>query len=101
MVTRPSMRASGPPGQLCTPRAKAILARVRTVDSQFRRTVEVNSMHPGLVHTPLSEGVTKEFMARIPMLRGASPAEIANFIVFLISDESSYATAAEFVVDGG
>jgi 3alpha(or 20beta)-hydroxysteroid dehydrogenase len=66
-----------------------------------RHNIRVNSIHPGLVHTPLSEGVTEEFMAPIPMRRGASPAEIAAFMVFLVSDESSYATGAEFVVDGG
>ena len=66
-----------------------------------RYNIRVNSIHPGLVHTPLSEGVTKEFMAPIPMRRGASPAEIASFVLFLVSDESSYATASEFVVDGG
>jgi 3alpha(or 20beta)-hydroxysteroid dehydrogenase len=66
-----------------------------------RYKIRVNSIHPGLVHTPLSEGVTEEFMAPIPMRRGASPAEIATFVVFLVSDESSYATGAEFVVDGG
>jgi 3alpha(or 20beta)-hydroxysteroid dehydrogenase len=66
-----------------------------------RYKIRVNSIHPGLVHTPLSEGVTEEFMAPIPMRRGASPVEIATFVVFLVSDESSYATGAEFVVDGG
>ena len=66
-----------------------------------RYNIRVNSIHPGLVHTPLSQGVTEEFMAPIPMRRGASPAEIATFVVFLVSDESSYATGAEFVVDGG
>ena len=63
--------------------------------------IRVNSIHPGLVHTPMSRGVTEDFMAPIPMRRGAAPAEIANFVVFLVSDESSYATGAEFVVDGG
>lgn len=66
-----------------------------------RYNIRVNSIHPGLVHTPLSQGVTEEFMAPIPMRRGASPAEISTFVVFLVSDESSYATGAEFVVDGG
>ena len=66
-----------------------------------RYNIRVNSIHPGLVHTPLSEGVTEEFMAPIPMRRGASPAEISTFVLFLVSDESSYATASEFVVDGG
>jgi NAD(P)-dependent dehydrogenase (short-subunit alcohol dehydrogenase family) len=37
----------------------------------------------------------------IPMRRGASPAEISTFVLFLVSDESAYATGAEFVVDGG
>jgi Enoyl-(Acyl carrier protein) reductase len=63
--------------------------------------IRVNSIHPGLVHTPLSQGVTEEFMAPIPMRRGASPAEISTFVVFLVSDESSYATGSEFVIDGG
>ena len=66
-----------------------------------RYNIRVNSIHPGLVHTPLSAGVTEEFMAPIPMRRGASPTEVSTFVVFLVSDESSYATAAEFVVDGG
>jgi 3alpha(or 20beta)-hydroxysteroid dehydrogenase len=63
--------------------------------------IRVNSIHPGLVHTPLSKGVTKEFMAPIPMRRGADPGEVAAFVLFLISDESAYATGSEFVVDGG
>ncbi len=63
--------------------------------------IRVNSIHPGLVHTPMSRGVTEEFMTPIPMRRGASPAEISTFVLFLVSDESSYATGSEFVVDGG
>ena len=58
-------------------------------------------LHPGLVHTPMSQGVTEDFMAPIPMRRGASPAEISTFVTFLVSDESSYATGSEFVIDGG
>lgn len=63
--------------------------------------IRVNSIHPGLVHTPLSQGVTEAFMAPIPLRRGASPEEISQFVVFLASDECTYATGAEFVVDGG
>ena len=40
-------------------------------------------------------------MTSIPMRRGAAPTEIYTFVVFLVSDESSYATGSEFVVDGG
>lgn len=63
--------------------------------------IRVNSIHPGLVHTPMSDGVTEEFMAPIPMRRGADPVEVSSFVMFLVSDESTYATGAEFVVDGG
>jgi 3alpha(or 20beta)-hydroxysteroid dehydrogenase len=63
--------------------------------------IRVNSIHPGLVHTPLSAGVTEEFMAPIPMRRGAAAEEVAAFVLFLVSDESAYATGSEFVVDGG
>jgi 3alpha(or 20beta)-hydroxysteroid dehydrogenase len=63
--------------------------------------IRVNSIHPGLVLTPLAEGVTDAFMKPIPMRRGAAPAEVSSFVLFLVSDESAYATGAEFVVDGG
>ena len=42
-----------------------------------RYNIRVNSIHPGLVDTPMSQGVAKDFMAPIPMRRGASPAEIS------------------------
>lgn len=63
--------------------------------------IRVNSIHPGLVLTPMSKGVTDDFMAPIPMRRGAVPSEISTFVVVLVSDESTYATGAEFVIDGG
>ena len=56
---------------------------------------------PGLVLTPMSKGVTDDFMAPIPDRRGAVPSEISTFVVLLVSDESTYATGAEFVIDGG
>lgn len=63
--------------------------------------IRVNSLHPGRVHTPMSRGVTVDIMAPFPMRRGAAAAEIAAFVMFLVSDESAYATGAEFVIDGG
>jgi 3alpha(or 20beta)-hydroxysteroid dehydrogenase len=60
--------------------------------------IRVNSIHPGLVHTPMSRGVTEDSMTSIPMRRGATPGEVSSF---LVSDESAYATGAEFVIDGG
>jgi 3alpha(or 20beta)-hydroxysteroid dehydrogenase len=62
--------------------------------------VRVNSIHPGLIRTPLTEGIPDDLI-RIPLGRPGQPVEVANFVLFLASDESSYATGAEFVVDGG
>ena len=69
--------------------------------------VRANSVHPGHVETPLTAGayanpvLAREFLAETPLGRFAQPAEIANVIVFLASDEASYLTGAEIVIDGG
>ena len=62
--------------------------------------VRVNSIHPGLIRTPMTEGIPED-MVKVPMGRAAESAEVSTFVVFLASDESSYATGAEFVMDGG
>jgi 3alpha(or 20beta)-hydroxysteroid dehydrogenase len=62
--------------------------------------VRCNSVHPGPTLTPATEG--SDFSAIIgPLGRLGSPAEVANLVVYLGSDESSFSTGAEFVVDGG
>jgi 3alpha(or 20beta)-hydroxysteroid dehydrogenase len=62
--------------------------------------VRVNSIHPGLIRTPLTEGIPDD-MITIPLGRPGLPADVATFVLFLASDESSYATGAEFTMDGG
>src|ERR1700758_1559982 len=62
--------------------------------------VRVHSIHPGLVRTPLTAGIPEDMMP-IPLGRSADPSEVSTFVLFLASDESSYATGTEFVMDGG
>ncbi len=62
--------------------------------------IRVNSLHPGLIRTPMTENIPDD-MVTIPMGRPAAPEEVATFVLFLAGDESSYATGAEFIVDGG
>lgn len=62
--------------------------------------IRVNSVHPGLVRTPMTEGAPDDFLT-IPIGRAAKPIELARMVCWLASDEASYATGAEFVVDGG
>jgi 3alpha(or 20beta)-hydroxysteroid dehydrogenase len=70
--------------------------------------VRVNSVHPGVVDTGLlptalgGQPVDLSYVAkRVPMRRVGQAAEIAELVLFLASDESSYCTGSEFVADGG
>lgn len=80
---------------------------------QFARfNIRVNSVHPGNIVTPLFRELverigggfdfTHEILAAMcPLDRMGYPEEVANAILFLASDEASYITAAELLVDGG
>jgi 3alpha(or 20beta)-hydroxysteroid dehydrogenase len=62
--------------------------------------IRVNSIHPGLVETEMTKNIAASAL-QIPMGRSARPEEVAKLMLFLASDESSYSTGAEFVIDGG
>lgn len=62
--------------------------------------VRVNSVHPGLIETPMTTGIDAARL-QIPLGRAAKPEEVSNLVLFLASDESSYSTGSEFVIDGG
>jgi 3alpha(or 20beta)-hydroxysteroid dehydrogenase len=64
--------------------------------------VRVNSVHPGVIDTPMMAGTPIDEMAKAaPLGRYASAEEVAKLVLWLASDESAYATGAEFVLDGG
>ncbi|OBJ49257.1 SDR family oxidoreductase [Mycobacterium sp. 1423905.2] len=62
--------------------------------------IRVNSIHPGLIKTPMTEWVPDDLF-QTALGRAAEPQEVSNLVVYLASDESSYSTGSEFVVDGG
>lgn len=68
--------------------------------------VRVNSIHPGIINTPMlatfdDADLREDVRSRIPMGYEASADDVANMALFLASDESSYCTGSEFIVDGG
>jgi 3alpha(or 20beta)-hydroxysteroid dehydrogenase len=67
--------------------------------------IRVNSIHPGDIDTPmLAENTGSESLTdfdTIPLGRWGTAAEVAALALFLISDESSYITGAEHIIDGG
>lgn len=70
--------------------------------------VRVNTLFPGIIETPMTQalsGDTRQLLDRLvqatPLRRLGLPADIANAALFLASDESSYITGAELIIDGG
>jgi 3alpha(or 20beta)-hydroxysteroid dehydrogenase len=62
--------------------------------------IRVNSIHPGFIRTPMTKHFPED-MVTTPLGRPGQSPEVSTFVVFLISDESSYSTGSEFVMDGG
>jgi NAD(P)-dependent dehydrogenase (short-subunit alcohol dehydrogenase family) len=85
----------------------ALIALTKSLAIQFARDqIRCNIIHPGIVDTPLqapylNDALRREFETGIPLGRIAQPREVADVALFLASDESSYMTGAELVVDGG
>ena len=86
-----------------------VLALSRELGVQFaRQGVRVNALCPGPVDTPLLRELfssdperAARRLVHVPMGRFAEPREIADAVLFLASDESSFITASTFLVDGG
>src|SRR5437763_14873995 len=86
-----------------------VLAMSRELGVQFAREgIRVNALSPGPVNTPLLQELfakdperAARRLVHIPVGRFAEPDEIAAAVAFLASDDSSFITAAEFLVDGG
>lgn len=73
--------------------------------SYAKDNIRVNSLHPGFIITPLTEAqdpsINEYVVGQTPMGRAGQPDEIAQGAVFLASDESSFMTGSELVIDGG
>ena len=69
------------------------------------RQIRVNAVHPGYIQTPMTASAPPAFLAAnetlTPLGRGGQPEEVAELMVFLMSDESRFITGAEIPVDGG
>jgi 3alpha(or 20beta)-hydroxysteroid dehydrogenase len=63
--------------------------------------IRVNSVHPGWIETGLSAHAPEKWLDTLALGRTGDPSEATALMVYLASDESSYSTGAEFVIDGG
>lgn len=103
----------GMPGSSVYAASKAALrSLVRTAASELAEAgVRVNAVSPGPIETPLYgklgltpdvvQGFAKDLVSRIPLKRFGRPEEVAKAALFLASDDSSFMTGEEIVLDGG
>jgi 3-oxoacyl-[acyl-carrier protein] reductase len=97
----------GFPGQANYAAAKAgVIGLTRSIAKELaRRQITVNAIAPGIVQTAMmadiKEEMRSEYMKLIPMGRFADPADIANAVLFLATEESSYITGQVLPVTGG
>jgi 3alpha(or 20beta)-hydroxysteroid dehydrogenase len=73
-----------------------------------RDRIRVNSVHPGVIRTPMTDSddptmnaIRDQMLAVQPIPRMGEPEEVARLVLFLASEDSSFSTGSEFVVDGG
>jgi NAD(P)-dependent dehydrogenase (short-subunit alcohol dehydrogenase family) len=86
-----------------------VLSMTRELGVQFARSgIRVNALCPGPVNSPLLQNLfatdperAARRLVHVPMGRFGEPEEMANAVLFLASDESSFMTATTFLVDGG
>jgi 3alpha(or 20beta)-hydroxysteroid dehydrogenase len=87
----------------------AVTGMTRAVAAEWGPSgIRVNSVHPGMIFTPMMENAPAIVVERIeaivaaqPIPRMGTPRDIAYLMVYLASDESSFVTGAQFVIDGG
>lgn len=86
----------------------AVRAITKAAAAEYGRLgIRVNAVFPGVIQTPMvagleeSEDALGHINAMTPLGRLGQPEEVANAILFLASDESSYVTGAELAIDGG
>ena len=83
-----------------------LISLTKSVAREFAsRTITANAVSPGFIKTPMTEGLPEEvksrFVARIPLARMGESIDVAQAVLFLSSDESSYITGQVLNVNGG
>ena len=100
----------GSPGAIAYGASKwAVRGMTKSAATELGRYgIRVNSIHPGIIETPMlhqipafESGNADRWLRRIPAGRVADAHEVAKLALFLASDESSYSSGAEFLIDGG
>lgn len=99
-------------GDVCNPAYQASKGAVRILSKNIaiqyaRYNIRCNSVHPGPIETPMGADrhgdnlFMESLISKVPMARMGQSIEVAYGVLYLASDESSYVTGTELVIDGG
>ncbi len=104
---------NGSPNSIVYSASKAALnSMARTSAAELApRKIRVNAVCPGMIETSIFtklgfpdeviQGMKAGIIPRVPLKKIGSPSEVANLLAFLSSDEASYITGTEYLIDGG
>lgn len=101
-----ALGGSGLNGYTASKGAIRAISRGAAVDFA-KDNIRVNSIYPGMIITGMTEGILlveelkNHFESTTPLPRLGAPEDIANGVLYLVSDEASFVTGAELVIDGG
>jgi NAD(P)-dependent dehydrogenase (short-subunit alcohol dehydrogenase family) len=113
VVTTSFLNAVGTPGlSILSATKAAVRSLVRSLGAELApRGIRINAVSPGPIDTPFAtkmgipeadlQKVGETLTAAVPLKRFGSPLEVAKAVLFLASDDSSFVTGTELVVDGG
>ncbi|CAI8031180.1 Cyclopentanol dehydrogenase [Geodia barretti] len=99
--------ASGAAAAYAASKGSVRLLTKSTAVQYGREGIRCNSVHPGFIETAMTElrlsvpGAREQAIAETPIRRIGTVDDIANGVLFLASDESSFMTGSELVLDGG
>ena len=90
----------------------ALLSLARTLSGELiSRGIRINAISPGPISTPLYQklglsdadlhAATEAILSQVPARRFGAPSDIANAVLFLASDESTFTVGSELIIDGG
>jgi cyclopentanol dehydrogenase len=84
----------------------AVRIMTKTAAIQYAKEgIRINSIHPGPIDTPMTSGLDRElwqmFLNAVPLKRAGTSEDIAHGALYLASDESSFVTGSELIIDGG
>ena len=97
----------GNPGQANYSASKAgVIALTKTCAKEFAsRNIRVNAIAPGFIKTHMTDilpdNVKEELKSKIPLNRFGLPGDVANLVLFLVSEDSDYITGQVVSIDGG